>query len=219
MMHQTTSHTSTPTPKSHVLRSMAKYYDVLVALLTLGRERKFRDQLAALVNLAPGETVLDVGCGTGSLALAAKRRVGERGAVTGVDPSSEMIDRARRKSAKGGLDVRFEVAGGESLPFSDKSFDVVLSTLMMHHLPRALRERCALEMHRVLRLGGRVLVVDFEKPVKGGSILSRLHRRGHVPLRDIVELLDRAGLRIVESGSVGMLDLKYVVANRSRDPE
>ena len=84
-------------PKSLVLHSMASYYDLLAAFMTLGRERELRDRLASLADVAPGESVLDVGCGTGSLALAAKRRVGPTGIVTGIDASPEMIERARRK--------------------------------------------------------------------------------------------------------------------------
>jgi ubiquinone/menaquinone biosynthesis C-methylase UbiE len=207
-----------PSPKSFVLHSMASYYDLLVAFMTLGRERELRDRLAALVDLRPGESVLDVGCGTGSLVLAAKRRVGRTGTVTGIDASPEMIERARRKATDKGEGIHFEVARVESLPFPNESFDVVLSTLMMHHLPRATRERCVSEMHRVLRPGGRVLVVDFEKPSnKRGGLIARLHRHGGVPLRDIVDLLGSERLGVTQIGSVGVPDLRFALATKSRD--
>ncbi len=206
---------TTRAPKGLVLPSMAGYYDLLAALITLGRERELRERLGQLATVALGESVLDVGCGTGSLAIEAKRRVGESGAVHGIDASPEMIAHARRKAAKAGVDIAFDVASAEALPFSDDAFDVVLSTLMMHHLPRAVRELLAAESRRVLRPGGRVLVVDFERPAnKRGGLLARLHRHGHVPLREIVDLLGRADLRVTEMGSVGVSDLQFALARK-----
>src|SRR3712207_4299905 len=76
----------------------ARYYDVMAWLMTLGRERKFREKLVDLARLRPGESVLDVGCGTGTLAIAAKRRVGPTGEVYGIDASPEMIVRASKKA-------------------------------------------------------------------------------------------------------------------------
>src|SRR5215471_15579110 len=82
-----------PRTKGRVLHSEAHYYDLLAWLLTFGRERAFRERLVGLARVDPGDTVLDVGCGTGTLAIAAKRRVGAAGAVHGVDASLEMIER------------------------------------------------------------------------------------------------------------------------------
>jgi ubiquinone/menaquinone biosynthesis C-methylase UbiE len=75
-----------------------------------------------------GESVLDVGCGTGSLAIAARRRLGTDGKVFGIDASPEMIARATSKVARAGISVSFRVAVAEALPFPDAQFDVVLST-------------------------------------------------------------------------------------------
>ena len=200
-------------PKSAVLRSTARYYDVLTWVLTLGREGAVRERLVELARVAPGESVLDVGCGTGTLAIAAKRRVGPTGMVRGVDASPEMLARARRKAAKAGLDIGFETARAESLPFADASLDVVLATLMLHHLPAETRERFVSEVHRVLRPGGRVLAVDFEPPAHGhGGPIVALHRHSHVPLREIESLLSRAGLRVTETGDVGAADLRFALA-------
>jgi ubiquinone/menaquinone biosynthesis C-methylase UbiE len=200
-------------PRSAVLHSTARYYDLLTWVMTLGREGAVRERIVEIARVAPGEAVLDVGCGTGTLALVAKRRVGPTGTVRGVDASPEMLARARRKTAKAGVDVGFNVARAESLPFPDASLDVVLATLMLHHLPAATRERFASEVHRVLRPGGRVLAVDFEPPAHGrGGPIVELHRHGHVPLREIVALLGRAGLRVEESGDVGAADLRFALA-------
>ena len=199
--------------KGLVLHSEARYYDVLAWLLTLGRERAFRERLAALAGLQPGESVLDVGCGTGTLAITAKRHVGPSGVVVGIDASPEMIARADRKGLKAGVDVRFQTAVVEALPFPDGSFDVVFSTLMLHHLPRPVREQCAREMRRVLKPGGRVLAVDFGAPAsERKGLFASFHRHGGLALRDIVQLLGEAGLRPKEAGGVGISDLHFVLA-------
>ena len=187
----TTDGMPTPGTKSLVMHSEARYYDLLAWLLTLGRERAFRERLVELARLEPGEAVLDVGCGTGTLAIAVKRRVGAAGTVHGIDASPEMIDRARRKAAKAGVDVAFQTGIVEALPFPDARFDAVVSTLMLHHLPRPIRQQCAREMRRVLKPGGRVLAVDFAMPARERKgLLARFHRHGYLAPRDIIELLN-----------------------------
>ena len=208
-----TSQPANAQPKSVVLHSAARHYDLLAWLVTLGRERQLRERLVDLARLQPGETVLDVGCGTGSLALAAKRRVGSNGTVRGVDASPEMISQARRTAARAHVDIDWQIGRAEALPCSDASVDVVLSTLMMHHLPRSVSEAFAAEIGRVLKPEGRVLVIDFEPPAKGrGGLISRLHRHGHVPARDIQETLRRAQLRLIDIGSV----VPLICTSRSR---
>jgi len=211
----TTADEATPiATKGLVLRAaQARWYDALASVLTLGRERALRDRLAELARLAPGEAVLDVGCGTGSLALAAKRRVGAAGTVVGVDASPEMIALAQRKAARADSEVTFRNGVAERLPFPDGTFDVVLATLMLHHLPAPLRRECAREAVRVLKPGGRVLAVDFSRPSRRrGGLLARLHRHGGVTLDAMVALLRDAGLHVDETGSVGVSDLQFVVA-------
>lgn len=201
-----------PDTTGHVVHWAARY-DLLVTLLTLGRERRFRERLLQPARLAPGESVLDIGCGTGTLAIAAKRRVGASGAVDGIDASPEMIARARRKSARAGLDVVFAVAPAQSLPFSDARFDVVLSTVMLHHLRRAAREDAVHEARRVLKPGGRFLAVDFVKS-SGKGLLAHFHRHGRVDPRDLIALVTGAGLNVIDSGPVGRWDLQFVLAER-----
>ncbi len=205
--------TTAPATKGLVMHSQALYYDWLVWLLTLGRDEAFRARLVDLAQLQSGETVLDVGCGTGTLAIAARQRVGATGTVDGIDASPEMIDQARRKAAKAGTEVVFQTAIVEALPFPDAHFDVVLSTLMLHHLPRPTREQCAREMRRVLKPRGRLLAVDFAAPARQRKgLISRFHRHGHVDPRDMTELLTESGVHVVESGSVGVGDLQFALA-------
>jgi ubiquinone/menaquinone biosynthesis C-methylase UbiE len=197
----------------HVVHWAARY-DLLVWLMTYGREQKFREQLLAPVALKPGESVLDVGCGTGSLAIAAKRQVG-KGEVMGIDPSEEMIARARHKANKAGLDIRFDVGRAESLDLPDGSFDVVLSTVMLHHVPRAVRPDVVREMGRVLKPGGRILAIDFAGGGKRKSLAGFLHRNLLLKSNYLVALFEDAGLNVRDSGLVGKWDLQFVVAGLS----
>lgn len=146
-------------------------YDVLLGAVTLGFEKRFRRRIVAAAGLRPGQRVLDVGCGTGTLALVAAAAVGPEGRVEGIDPSPQMIARARAKAAARGSAARFQVAAIEKLPFADQSFDAVLSSLMFHHLPGPLKQTGLAELHRVLAPGGSLTIVDFDD---GGPVLHRL---------------------------------------------
>lgn len=189
----------------------ARAYDIAVRLMSLGREGAFREKLVRLARLQPGEAVLDIGCGTGTLAIAAKRAVGA-GTVQGIDASPEMLARARDKARKADADIVFTEAPAQDLPFPDAQFDVVLTTVMLHHLSRSARERCLAEARRVLKPGGRVLAVDFAVSGKQG-LLSHIHRRhGHVSLDDIVAMLGAAGFTVVASGPVGFRSLQFALA-------
>ena len=199
----------TPTPPG-VIRWAAPY-DLLITLITLGREGTLRERFLDLAHLQPGESVLDVGCGTGTLAIAAKRRVGASGAVQGIDASPEMIARAQKKAKRADADVAFETALAESLPFPDARFDVVLSTVMLHHLRRAAREQSLGEIRRVLRPGGRVLVVDFGKNTGQRGLFAHFHKHGRVDLTNLTSLVSGAGLDVLESGPVGIGTLLFVL--------
>ena len=192
----------------------ALLYDLSLGLQFFGRERAFRERLLALARLAPGETVLDVGCGTGTLAILAWRHVGANGAVYGIDASAEMIARARVKARRAGVDVQFEAAPAQAVPFPNGSFDVVLATLMLHHLGRNGRRALAGEMRRVIKAGGRVLIVDFEESTrKSRGLAARIHSgHGHVDLSEVAELLGSADFSVVESGAVGVKSLHFTLA-------
>jgi ubiquinone/menaquinone biosynthesis C-methylase UbiE len=189
----------------------AARYDILAWLLTRGREHAFREQIISLARIERGNSVLDIGCGTGTLAIAATRHVGPTGAVHGIDASPPMIARANRKAAKARAHAVFEVAVAEKLPFPDGRFDVVLSTLMLHHLPRKTRQQCAIEIRRVLKAGARVLAVDFARASRKG-LLAHFHRHGHVAVEDIVTTFENAGLTTVSTGPVGTSNLQFVLA-------
>lgn len=194
------------------LRSPARY-DLKVWLFTLGRPRRFRDRMLKPARLKPGETVLDVSCGTGSLALLAKEQVGPEGRVHGVDASEEMVAYARRKAKRAGAEVAFDIAPAQELPFENASFDVVINTLALHHLPKPSRYRSFNEMRRVLRPGGRALVVDFAEGKKrpSGPFGRLKHRHGSVPPEEITAAMRAAGFEIAEAGPIGAKSLHFVL--------
>ena len=187
-------------------------YDLLMGVVTLGGEQAFRQRIADLARLRPGEGVLDVGCGTGTLALAAKQRVGVTGRVSGIDPSPQMIARASRKAAQRGQAIDFQVGVIEQLSFPDQSFDVVLSTFMMHHLPDDLKRRGLAEIARVLKPEGRLLVLDMKGPA--GPWKSRI--------ADQPALMEEAGFSQVETGEIrfsGFPGLGFAMGSINRTRE
>ena len=166
MNHKGHIHSHTPTPATTQGRTIhwAHQYDFLVKLLMFGREKGFREETIRQAAIPDNATVLDVGCGTGTLALMAKVQVGERGKVYGIDAAPEMIEVAQEKATRQRCDVDFRQGVIEALPFEDDMFDVVLSSMMIHHLPDDLKRRGLAEVYRVLKPGGRLLIVDMQRP-------------------------------------------------------
>ena len=150
----------------------APYYDFAVNLITFGQSWRLRKMTVDHALIKPGDSVLDVGCGTGDVTLPAKVRAGQNSKVYGIDPAPEMITVARSKAERKQLDIDFRIGVIESLPFPDASIDVVTSSLMIHHLPDDLKMRGLAEIYRVLKPGGRLLVFDFMRPTK--SFLNHL---------------------------------------------
>jgi len=140
----------------------ANRYDWIVQIMALGQAGRLRRTTVEFAQIVPGERILDVGCGTGDLTLAAKARTGSAGQVSGIDAAPEMIAVAQRKAARTQAEVDFRVGVIERLPYPDASFDVVLSSLMMHHLPADLKPIALAEIRRVLKPNGRLVVVDFK---------------------------------------------------------
>lgn len=188
-------------------------YDVLLRILWRGAERVYREQVLDVARVDTGESILDVGCGTGTLALAAKRRVGNIGKVSGIDASAEMIARARKKAAKARTDIDLRIATAEALPFENGAFDAVLSTTVLHCLPRDARAQAIREMARVLRPAGRLLLVDFGgTPNARRSLMSHLGPHRRFDLREIMPLLREIAVVHIRSGALGFSDLEFVSA-------
>jgi len=192
----------------------ARFYDAVTKLLLLGRERAIREMTVELAQVEPGDKVLDVGCGTGSLTILAKAWAGPDGEVHGIDAAPEMIDVARRKAAQAEVNVDFQVGLIEDIPFPDDQFDVVLSSLMIHHLPDDLKRQGFAEIYRILKPGGRLLIVDFEPPTKIlPKILATLllgHYMMQSNVRELPPMMEDAGFTDVEVGMTRYSVLSFV---------
>lgn len=153
------------------------FYDLLT-LLTGGA--KLHKKLIAQAGLAPGQRVLEIGCGTGNLALRAKRTE-PKIELVGSDPDPLALARAQRK-ARGYPGITFDRCYAQRLPYPDESFDRVLSALMLHHLDQDTKTATATEVARVLRPGGTLHVVDFDGDLHGmhGALAKRMSKMGHI---------------------------------------
>jgi ubiquinone/menaquinone biosynthesis C-methylase UbiE len=161
------------------------------AFVFRGQVRQLRQRTADLARMQSGDAVLDVGCGTGTLAMEVARRVGRAGRVAGVDPGTEQIARARSKAARRNLPIDFQIGVIEQLPFPDQTFDVVLSTLMMHHLPAGLKRQGLAEIARVLKPGGRLVIADFKRKQERAGQAARFHAGGEQHTRSGCHSLGR----------------------------
>jgi len=139
-------------------RILTRIYDPVVRLTT--READFKRRLLHQAKLEPGQRVLDLGCGTGTLAIEAKRAQPEA-EVVGLDGDPEVLERARAKARTAGIEIRVDEGLSIDLPYEDDSFDVLLATLFFHHLTGADKRKTAHEIARVLRPGGELHVADF----------------------------------------------------------
>lgn len=196
-------HASAPVAEGLLVR-WSKPYDVI-----LGRFiRKTDGPLLDLAGVRDGDHVLDLGTGPGFLARAAALRVGESGSSVGLDAAPEMIDRAKERAVREGSSATFVTAGAQEMPFGGDSFDVVVSRLVMHHLPGDLKNRAVHEAFRVLRPGGRLVIADmathswveFLHDVLGHGRARAVEESN--PLADVVA---SAGFVEVETGAIGIL--------------
>jgi ubiquinone/menaquinone biosynthesis C-methylase UbiE len=175
-------------------------YDPIVRLLF--PEQAVKRRLVEEAQIGAGDRVLDVGCGTGTLAVLAGT-VQREAKVVGLDGDAKALASARRKAAKAAVEISFEEGLSYELPYSDESFDRVLSSLVFHHLTREHKRRTLAEILRVLTPGGTFHLLDFGKPVTfWDRCLARVLFRGEEP-RDNVEghlpsLIQEAGFSKVE---------------------
>jgi ubiquinone/menaquinone biosynthesis C-methylase UbiE len=142
-------------------RLLTRLYDPAVRLTT--REKEFKRRLLGQARIEPDHRVLDLGCGTGTLAAMAKSHV-PGAELVGLDGDPEVLERAREKTDVAGVEIRFDEGFSTELPYEDSSFDRVLSTLFFHHLTGADKRRTAEELARVIRPGGELHVADLGRP-------------------------------------------------------
>lgn len=141
--------------------ALTRFFDPFIRLAL--PERRFKRRLLEQAAPEPGQRILDVGCGTGTLAILAASAQ-PKAEVIGLDADPEILTRARHKAEAGGAEVRFDQGFSTELPYEDESLDLVLSTLFFHHLAGADKRRTASEIARVLRAGGELHVADWGRP-------------------------------------------------------
>jgi SAM-dependent methyltransferase len=170
------------------------FYDPLLKLLGADSARR---KLVQQASVRPGHRVLDIGCGTGSLAVLIKR-LHPDAEVVGIDPDPKALARARRKVERAELSAHFDQGFSDELPYAAASFDRVFSSFMLHHLERDEKAKTLKEARRVLRSGGSLQVLDFggAEPHHGNFLARALHSAEH--MRDNLEgripaLMDEAG--------------------------
>jgi ubiquinone/menaquinone biosynthesis C-methylase UbiE len=132
-----------------------------------------RQTLLDQAALQAGQRVLDVGCGTGTLATQIKR-LRRDVEVVGLDPDPKALARARTKAARASVIIQFDQGFGDQLPYSEASFDCVFSSFMFHHLPAAEKGTMLREVRRVLKSGGQFHMMDFEGAHGVHGLLARL---------------------------------------------
>jgi ubiquinone/menaquinone biosynthesis C-methylase UbiE len=146
------------------MEKMVNSYDLYMKRITLGRENSLREMTVNLAKVKPGDCVLEVGCATGTLTLAAKRQAGPTGKVFGIDIIPGMIERSQRKATQANLDVTFQLGSIENIPFPENHFDVVMCSFMIFHMSEKVRIKGIEEIYRVLKPQGRFLVLDLALP-------------------------------------------------------
>ena len=196
-------------------------YDLFVRLLL--DEKRVKRDLIARANLAPGLRVLDVGAGTGTLAIQVKQAQ-PAAVVTGLDGDPKVLGIAREKTTRAAVDVAFDLGDAVALPYPDGAFDRVLSSLVFSLLSGEQKRRVLREADRVLAADGELYLADFGPPhTFWGWLLARRMRRFE-PIRDNLDcrlpgMLRDAGLEdVVEAARYStVLGTISILSGRKRD--
>jgi ubiquinone/menaquinone biosynthesis C-methylase UbiE len=183
------------------MEKMVPSYDSYMRRMTLGREHVLREETVRLARVEPGDSVLEVGCGTGTLTLAAKRQAGPSGQVVGIDVIPGMIAASQQKAARAQEEVTFQLGSIDDIPFPASRFDVVICSFMIFHMAEQTRRKGIAEVYRVLKPQGRWLVLDLALPTQpvqrfvaqrlfGGMLQHDLH--------ELIPVMEAAGFSNTE---------------------
>jgi ubiquinone/menaquinone biosynthesis C-methylase UbiE len=188
--------------------------EIVTQIAFLGRRRRVYARIVALSGARPPDNVLDVGCGGGYLARLLARAVAPGGRVTGIDPAARAVSYASRRAPG---NCSFAVGTAQDLGFPDGSFDVVTSTLAVHHIPTEARAAAFGEMYRLIRPGGSLLVADFRASGRRLSLHPGGNAMRHASFGRLDELAMAAGFQVEARGDLPLL--RYVRAVRPASSE
>jgi len=166
------------------------------------QEDRFKQQLVKQANIQPGQRVLDLGCGTGTLTILIKQTYPDV-EVIGLDGDLTVLALARTKAEKAGVSLALHTGMAFQLPYPDHTFDRVLTSLVLHHLTTENKQRALHEVARVLQPGGALYVLDFGEPHNSLAYLISLVLRHFEEVADNIQgllpiMFGKAGLTSVE---------------------
>lgn len=185
------------------MEKMVDTYDSYMKKATFGREHILRRMTVELAGVKAGDTVLEVGCATGTLTLAAKQATGPSGKVFGIDIIPGMIEASQRKAAQANMEIAFKLGSIDSIPFPDNHFDQVMCSFMIFHMSDETRRKGVAEIQRVLKPGGRLLALDLALPPQPFQRwISRklLGFSANEDLHDLIPLIETSGFSGMEYG-------------------
>jgi len=188
------------------MEQMVTTYDAYMRKMTFGREQVLRQRTVDLALIKPGDSVLEVGCGTGSLTLAAKRQAGPTSNVVGIDVIPGMVEYSQRKAEQAREEITFQQGSINDIPYADNTFDAVMGSFMIFHMSEETRRKGIAEIYRVLKPQGRLLIVDLAMPVQPlqQAIAKRIIFRGGLEhnLQELLPIMDAAGFSDIELAPV-----------------
>ncbi len=204
------------------MERMVNSYDLYMKRITLGRENALRLMTVDLAQVKQGDCVLEIGCATGSLSLAAKRQAGKEGSVFGIDIIPGMIEVSRKKAKEAKLDVTFQLGNIEDIPFPAEYFDVVMCSFMIFHMSEKVRSKGIAEIFRVLKRGGTLLVLDLAlpaNPVSGRIVKILLGFMLKHDLKELKPIMESSGFSQIEISQAkfrvfGLSILSFVRGNK-----
>ncbi len=200
------------------MEKMVDSYDSYMRKVTFGREQVLREMTVDLAQVKPGNSVLEIGCGTGTLTLAAKQRVGPTGEAFGIDQIPGMVEASQRKAAQANQKITFQVGSIDNIPFPDNRIDAVMCSFMIFHMSEETRRKGIAEIQRVLKPGGRLLVLDMASPTQPVQrAIAKMLFGGMLQheLQELLPLMENSGFANIELGParftiLGLSVLGYV---------